>query len=152
MVNNAYASEEIYQNYREGVDVQVRIPAVVYVPGCMLTAICFPVDADVSQDIPHMPLMLQGKWQAASSSQILMQTCKDPSRFEKAYQNLKSKNSNSYLIKHDQSVIEAKVQILSDNKKVVILDAYFITLDSKQSITLEAKTKKGWDLSNSNYE
>ena len=85
--NKTTMSSPIYQNYVEGVSVAVTVPAVVYVPGRILTAICFP-KAEVDNEFPHMTLMLGGKWKPVLSNAVLKATCTDPLRFQGSYQEL----------------------------------------------------------------
>jgi hypothetical protein len=81
----------IYKNYLEGVQEKLTVCAVVYVPGRILAAVCFP-KAPVENEFPHMTLMLGGKWTAKLSNSVLMATCKDANRFKSGYTDSKAGN------------------------------------------------------------
>lgn len=86
--NKRNLEHDIYKSYREGKKVQVMIKALVYVPGQLLTAVCFP-KADVDNEFPHMTLLLGGNWTAKLSNTILQETCRDPIRFKLSYEESK---------------------------------------------------------------
>jgi hypothetical protein len=87
---------DIYRNYQEGDQEKLTVCAVIYVPGRILTAICFP-KAPVENEFPHMTLMLGGKWTAKLSNSVLMATCKDTNRFKSGYMDTKAGNSEQFV-------------------------------------------------------
>ncbi len=66
-------SSEIYQNFVPGQEVQIEIGAVVYVEGCILTAICFP-QVEIDNKCPHVTLMTSS-WEPRMSNLALETTC-----------------------------------------------------------------------------
>lgn len=60
----------VYKAWKEGVKLDLTVKAVIYVPGRILTAVCFP-NAPVENEFPHMTLMLGGKWTAKLSNSVL---------------------------------------------------------------------------------
>ena len=86
----------IYKNYQEGVQEKLTVCAVLYVPGRILTAVCFP-KVPVENEFPHMTLMLGGKWTAKLSNSVLMATCKDANRFQSGYADSKAGNKEQFV-------------------------------------------------------
>lgn len=79
MTNKAYLASPIHHNFEENVEVSVVVKAVLYVPNCIFTAVCFPVPDKMSNvvqpidhEIPHMTLFHYGKWQATLSNRLLL--------------------------------------------------------------------------------
>jgi hypothetical protein len=73
--NKKQMQNPIYQHYEVGKVVKVSVRALLFVPGKILTAVCFP-EADVDNKFPHMTLLL-GKWPAKNSNMALEYTCTD---------------------------------------------------------------------------
>ena len=67
------ADSPIYLNFEEGKRIDIPIRALLYVPGRIMTGVCFP-DAEISNKMPHMTLIL-GKWPAKNSNMALEYTC-----------------------------------------------------------------------------
>ena len=88
MMNQAYLKSEIYKGFEDKEKVMLPIWAMVYVPRHAITALCFP-DINMGVEIPHMDLLLQGKTTALDVSTILLNTCRDPDKFQPHYQKLK---------------------------------------------------------------
>ena len=86
----------IYRNYQEGVQEKLTVCAVLYVPGRILTAVCFP-KAPVENEFPNMTLMLGGKWTAKLSNSVLTATCKDTNRFQSGYVDSKAGNNEQFV-------------------------------------------------------
>jgi hypothetical protein len=58
--------------------VTFRMPAIVYVPGRILTGVVFiedPVDTQIDNEYAHMTLALAGGWSPVLSNNILKATC-----------------------------------------------------------------------------
>ena len=68
--NTKSKESPIYRNFKEGVDVDVTVPALIYIPGSILIAICFP-PVPVENDFPHITLMLCNKMKARMSNDVL---------------------------------------------------------------------------------
>ena len=68
--NKNKTQSKVYQSFQEGQNVKVSIKGVLYVPGCILTGICFP-QAPIDNKFPHMTLMLGNKWTAKLSNDVL---------------------------------------------------------------------------------
>ena len=76
----------IYQQYREYVKETLTMKAVVYVPGRLLTAICFP-SLPSDNEFPHMTLMTgHPDWSPKLSNTVLQQTCTNPISFKLSYE------------------------------------------------------------------
>lgn len=62
-----YVHSDFYKKFKENVLLGVRVPAVVYVPGMLLTALCFPyTKGDIKY--PHMDLFTQGDFKSHHSN------------------------------------------------------------------------------------
>ena len=57
MINKLYLQSPIYQNYVENMKFEITIPAIVYVPNKIISALCFP-SVEVNAKYPHMDLMI----------------------------------------------------------------------------------------------
>ena len=55
MSNKEYRTSPIYRNYVEGETEYMQVPAVIYIPNKLVTALCFPF-APVN-GIPHITLL-----------------------------------------------------------------------------------------------
>jgi len=65
-----------YTTFQEGIQVDVSLVAIAYVPNFIMTGICF-VDQSkikVENEFPHVTLMT-GKWQAKESNSLLTALC-----------------------------------------------------------------------------
>jgi hypothetical protein len=69
--NKSKLESPIFKNFRENKQVDIEVSGVIYVPGKILTAICFP-KADVENEFPHMTLMLGNGWAAKFSNDVLI--------------------------------------------------------------------------------
>ena len=56
-----YIHSEFYQKFKENILLGVRIPAVIFIPGMVLTALCFPYTKG-DMKFPHVDLFQQGDW------------------------------------------------------------------------------------------
>ena len=67
----------------------VKMKAIVYVPGRILTAICFP-DQLTDNKFPHMTIMIgNNNWSPKLSNTILQETCDNPLSFKLSYEETK---------------------------------------------------------------
>lgn len=99
---------------------------MIYVPNCVLTAICFP-KAEVDNKFPHMTLFMHQNWEASVSNQILMSTCDDRDKFKNQYNRVK--HSKAYAA----SVERIKTQILNPKTNLLVnVYAYFIIFPQDQ--------------------
>ena len=128
MINKAYLNSPLYLNYKEDVGYNIRVPAVIYVPGRLLIAIVFPkqADAEVNNKFPHMTLMRCGKLPGEIVNSVMMTTCKDYQKFEGSYYQVKTQKN------YGSSVDTSTVQLTHKNNKVEVCEAYFITFDYKK--------------------
>ena len=94
--NKQKLGHNIFRNFKEGSKVEVTIKAVLYVPGRILTGVCFP-KADVENEFPHLTLMLGNRWTAKLSNSVLQETCRDPSRFKLSYEESKGGGSSQFV-------------------------------------------------------
>ena len=78
MSNKEYRTSDIFRNYVEDQKESIRIPAVIYIPNKLVTALCFP-EAPVD-GIPHITLLHGINIQAAASNSIISQVLDDPSK------------------------------------------------------------------------
>ena len=100
--NKAKLDHNIFKNFKEGAKEEILIKAVLYVPGRILTAVCFP-KSDVENVFPHLTLMLGNKWTAKLSNSVLQETCKDAKRFKLSYEESKS-GLKSQFVQHADGV------------------------------------------------
>ena len=107
------------------IEAKFKIPAVIYINNYMLIGVCFP-KIDTAFELPHMTLMLYGPATEDQAFSIMQQTCKDPSKFEKNY--LRVKNEKDYASK----ISTCKVYISMKNARMEMVDAHFITFDSRE--------------------
>ena len=111
---------KIYQNFEVGKIVNVPVRALLFVPGKILTGVCFP-DADVENRFPHMTLLL-GKWPAKNSNMALEFTCSDSKQpFQSLYNYALSENKGG---RDHASFLE---DCLFEKKEKA--SAYFIVLE-----------------------
>ena len=68
---------------------ELSISAIIYVPGRILTAICFP-NLPIENEYPHMTLMLGNNWAAKLSNSVLIESCKRDERFKECYNSSKN--------------------------------------------------------------
>lgn len=70
--NKKKLESPIYQSFNEGDLIQVPARGIIFVPGKIMAAVCFP-KCQVENRFPHMTLLL-GKWPAKNSNMALEQT------------------------------------------------------------------------------
>ena len=72
MLNTDYLNSPIYTKYKENLPAQITIPALIYVPGHTLAALCFPFpQSQVGIEFPHMTLMQHRQWLNLHTTMIL---------------------------------------------------------------------------------
>ena len=76
--NRKQMETSIYQNFEIDKEVKIPVRALLFVPGKIITGVCFP-EEEVQNAFPHMTLLL-GKWLAKDSNMALEYTCADPSQ------------------------------------------------------------------------
>ena len=76
--------------------MDATIKAVLYVPGRILTGVCFP-KADVENEFPHLTLMLGNKWTAKLSNSVLQETCRDATKFKLSYEESKAGGKSQFV-------------------------------------------------------
>ena len=86
---------QIFQNFRNGIEVEVTIYAIVLVPNKIVTGICFP-DYPVENRCPHVTLMVN-EWKPVMSNTVLEAACTKgtSSPFATAYDEIKQKGRAS---------------------------------------------------------
>jgi hypothetical protein len=70
---NSKVEGKIFNSYRPGQKINIPMRALLFVPGKIMTAVCFP-DTLIENKMPHMTLLLN-KWQAKNSNDALEATC-----------------------------------------------------------------------------
>ena len=67
-----HSSSPCYTEFREGVSLPIEVKAVAYVPGSILTGVCFPDQSlvKVENQCPHLTMMV-GKWKPVMSNTLL---------------------------------------------------------------------------------
>lgn len=110
----------IYKNFEEGKRVNIPIKALLFVPGRIMTGICFP-DAEISNKMPHMTLLL-GKWPAKNSNMALECSCSNKSQpFYDIYHRALSEGSGG----PDHCIFAPSVKFDKET-----LPAYFLILET----------------------
>lgn len=61
-MNKTYYQSAIYKNFKENINIKLKVAALIYVPSYLLTAICFPPSESTGMSIPHIDIAYQGKW------------------------------------------------------------------------------------------
>lgn len=96
--------------------MNIPVRALIFVPGKIMTAVCFPT-TPVENKIPHMTLLL-GAWQAKNSNDALEATCLKPSHpFYELYNKAKNQETGG-------SAFAPKARVGKDS-----VDAFFVVLD-----------------------
>lgn len=107
---------EIFKAYHEGQKVDIPIRALLFIPGKIMTGVCFP-STPIENKMPHMTLLL-GAWQAKNSNDALEATCSKPSQpFFELYEKAKKQEMGG-------SLFASKTKIGKDT-----VDAFFVVLD-----------------------
>jgi hypothetical protein len=76
--NQEKVNTEIFKSYSDGQKVEIPIRALIFVPGKIMAAVCFPSTL-IENEFPHMTLLL-GSWAAKFSNDALTFTCSEPSQ------------------------------------------------------------------------
>lgn len=67
MMNRSYLKSKIYDKFKENTSAPLRVPAVLYIPGHVLTALCFPSPPTKTlkgPKFPHINLAIKPPWKS----------------------------------------------------------------------------------------
>ena len=81
---------------------------LIYVPGKLLTAVVH-TEAAVENEFPHQTLVLNNKWAPVISNSVLMNTCREKTKFQGLYEQMMSK----------EGITDQQVQMVTDIPVVV---------------------------------
>ena len=104
--NKNKLTSPIYQNYKEGLEVEIEVRGVIYVPNRLMTAI-IKTKADVENEFPHQTMVLSKTWTPVLSNTVLMQTCRGNRVFKDFYQEMMSNK----LLKESQLQFSSELHI-----------------------------------------
>ena len=77
----------MFKNYSESREVQVRVPAVIFVPNKVLIAICFSLEP-INNKFPHFTLFVQDNKEEEIANKVVLNTCNDKNKFKDQYENV----------------------------------------------------------------
>ena len=116
-----------------GQKVDLKVKALVYVPGKILTAICFPdKNVEIENEFPHITLMIGDKWTPKMSNVILTALFSNTPKLKTWYECLKT-------AKNPQVKIEYNSELKID--KNTTSEVFMISFDESENITLHGTTK-----------
>mgnify|MGYP000925335614 CR=1 FL=1 len=134
--SKAKQQNEIYQNYREKVKETLTMKAVVYVPGRLLTAICFP-KLPTDNEFPHMTLMTGHKdWSPKLSNTVLQETCTNPINFKLSYEETQDGVKTQFV------QFAGDVKISASKTLTEKVEVYYIAFQKEEYVTFKGETKQ----------
>ena len=72
--NKKKMSQDAYKRFKEGVQVDVTINAIVYLPEKIVVGVVFP-KFEIENEFPHVTLMTSKGWKPVESNAVIEATC-----------------------------------------------------------------------------